>query len=238
MATFAFVDPTIWLHGFDFTTHLHQVGLTVDADELDNTTFGGGGYRSRIAGLKNITADTSGYWDSSPDAEAFPDLGTVDRVLTVANDDAETSVAYMAQVGKFTYQAFGNIGDVTPFSLGAMSTNGVGVVRGQTAKAVGNVSATGALGSGLNLGAVAADEFLYATFHVFSAGTTITIQVQSDADNTFATPTTQQTIGPITATGGTWMTRVAGSITDTWYRFNVSAVTGTFSVGGALGIGS
>lgn len=237
MPTLALVDATTWIAGRDFTTDLNQIALNVSGDELDNTTFGGGGFRSRIGGLQTVGFDVNGFWQAAaPDSVLFADLVTADQVYTVAPDDAETTAAYLFQAGRFGYQALGSIGEVTPFQANAMGTNGVGVVRGQIAKAKGNVSATGATGSGVNLGAVSATQFLYATLHAFTAGTTITVQVQSDSDNTFATPTLRQTIGPITTTGGTWMTRVAGSITDTWFRFNVSAVTGTFSIAGAIGI--
>jgi hypothetical protein len=118
-----------------------------------------------------------------------------------------------------------------------LGTNGVGVVRGGVAKAKGNVSSTGATGSVQQLGDVAANEFLYATLHVFSAGTTITVQVQSDDNSGFSSPTTRATFSGVTTAGGNWVTRVAGAITDTYWRFNVSAVTGTFSIAGAIGIG-
>lgn len=242
MTSFAFVDATTWVNGYDFTTDLNQVSLTATAEELDNTAFGSGGYRSRIGGLKTVSAQLAGFWQSAAsaavDPQAFPDLGVADRVVTIAPDDAETTTAYFFQGGKFSYDMFGQIGEVTPFTLGMQGTNGVGAVRGQVAKAKANVSATGATGSVVNLGAVGSTQYLYAVLHVFTAGTTITVQVQSDDSSGFASPTTRGTIGPITTTGGTWMTRVAGAITDTHYRFNVSAVTGTFSIAGAIGIGS
>lgn len=238
MATFALIDPVIYVADYDFTTDLHQITVDVSAEELDATTFGGGGYRSRIGGLKTVQADMAGYWQSTPDAEAFPDLGTANQVFTVNHNNTEANTAYLFRAGKFNYSPFGTIGGVTPFTLGAMGTDAQGVIRGQLGKKKGNVSATGALGSGVNLGAVGATQFLYASFHVFTAGTTITVQVESATSSAFTIPTTRATIGPLTTTGGTWMTRVAGAITDTWFRFNVSAITGTFSVAGAIGIGS
>jgi len=143
----------------------------------------------------------------------------------------------MARLGHFNYQLLGAHGEAAPFSLTAAGTDGYGVVRGKLAKVKGDVSATGATGSVVELGEVAADDYLYATFHVLSAGTTITVQVQSAAVVGFGSPTTRATLGPITVTGGTWAVRVAGPITDEFFRFNVSAVTGTFSVAGAIGIG-
>jgi hypothetical protein len=43
------------------------------------------------------------------------------------------------------------------------------------------------------------------------------------------------TFGPITTVGGTWGTRVAGAITDTWWRLRVTAITGTFQIACAAG---
>lgn len=239
MGSFAFVDATTWIGGWDCTGYLNTCSLNLSADELDNTVFGLGGFRRRIAGLSTVQAQFGGFWEAgtgTPDPESFTNLRTVDRVVTMAPDDAETTTAYMWQGGSFGYQLFGQIGQVTPFSLNYSGTNGVGEVRGQVAKAKADVSSTGATGSVVELGDVAASEYLYATLHVYSAGTTITVQVQSDDDSGFGSPTTQGSFTGITAVGGTWLTRVAGPITDTFFRFNVSAVTGTFSIAGAIGI--
>ncbi|HEY9416720.1 MAG TPA: hypothetical protein VIQ30_18350, partial [Pseudonocardia sp.] len=88
------------------------------------------------------------------------------------------------------------------------------------------------------VGAVASGQFAYAALHVFSAGTTMTVQVQSAATVGFASPTTRGTFSAATAVGGLWLTRVAGPITDTYWRLNVSAITGTFQVAGVIAIGS
>lgn len=242
MGSFALTDATAWVAGHDFTTQTSQLSVTVDAEQLDSTTFGGGGFRSRAGGVKSVTAQLAGYWESAltaaPDPQAFPDLGVADRVVTMAPTPAEGSVAYFAQLGKFGYQLFGQMGELTPFSLDMAGTNGVGMVRGQVAKAKGNVSASGAAGSVLQLGTVAAGQYLYAALHVFSAGTTLTVQVQSAATVGFASPTLRGTFSAATTTGGLWLARVPGPITDAYYRLNVSAVTGTFQIAGAIGIGS
>lgn len=240
MATFAFVDATTWIAGYDMTTDLNQMSLSVSTDELDVTTFGGGGYRTRIAGLRTVGAQFGGFWQAGTgtvDPTVFTDLAVTDRVITMAPDDAEATVAYMWQGGNFTYSPFGQIGQATPFTLGYSGTNGVGVVRGQVTKAKGNVSATGAIGTGVQLGNVGASQYLYGTFHVFSAGTTITVVLESDDNAGFSSATTRATLGPITTTGGTWATRVAGALTETHYRYRVTAITGTFQVAGAIGIG-
>lgn len=242
MPSFALTDATCWVAGYDFTTDINQITLGATAEELDNTTFGSGGYRSRIGGLRDVQAQVAGFWQSAtaaaPDPQAFPDLGVADRVCTFAPTSAEGAVAYTAQLGKFAYELFGEHGAVTPFSLTMNGTNGQGLVRGQVAKAKGTVSATGALGSVQQLGAVATGQYLYAALHVFSAGTTMTVQVQSATAVGFASPTTRGTFSAATTTGGLWLTRVAGPITDTFWRLNVSAITGSFQVAGVIAIGS
>lgn len=237
MATFVLFDVTSFVHGHDFTTDTNKATLTPSVDPQDSTTFGSGGYRSKRGGLRTVDFGLEGFWDSTPDSEVFTNLGVADHAVTVMPTPAETSIAYLFQAGRFEYELLGNVGEMTPFSVNMQGSNGFGMVRGQVAKAKGDVSATGALGSGVNLGAGAAGKYVYATFHVFSAGTTITVIVQSDDSGSFASPTTVATIGPLTTTGGTFMTRVdASAITDTWYRFNVSAITGTFNVAGAIGV--
>ncbi|WP_030487270.1 hypothetical protein [Micromonospora chokoriensis] len=242
MSSFALTDATTWVAGYDFTTNLNQMSLAVEAEQLDSTTFGGGGFRSRAGGLKSVSAQLAGYWESAavnaPDPQAFPDLGVADRVVTMAPTPTEGSVAYFAQLGKFGYQLFGAQGELTPFSLSMASTNPAGLIRGQVAKAKGSVSATGATGSVLQLGTVSGTQYLYAVLHVFSAGTTLTVQVQSASTVGFASPTVRGTFAAATTQGGLWLARVAGPITDAYYRLNVSAVTGSFVVAGAIGIGS
>ena len=110
------------------------------------------------------------------------------------------------------------------------------MARGKLTLSATNVTTTGAKGTGVLLGAVGATQYLYATVHCLTAGTTVTIKIQSDDNAGFTSPTDRITLSAITATGGTWVTRLAGSITDTYYRFNVTAVTGTFTLAGAIGI--
>ncbi|MGH3978087.1 MAG: hypothetical protein ACRDRZ_03635 [Pseudonocardiaceae bacterium] len=238
MATLVLTDVTTWVHDHDFTTDSNQLSLSVEVDAQDSTTFGGGGWRARKPGLRSVEAELGGFWDSPPDAATFPNLGTADHAVTISPTGAEGAVAYAFAAGRFEYEQFGGeIGEMCPYALNLMGTDNVGLVRGQLAKAKGAASATGPLGSAINLGAGGTGKYVYATTHIFTAGTTVTIEVQSDDAQGFASPTTAATIGPLTAAGGTFMTRVdAAAITDTWWRLNISAITGTFTVAGALAV--
>lgn len=240
MAVEALLNAGLYVAGHDFTTDTNQGQLDLEATALDKTTFGSDGWMENAYGLKTLQFAYSGFWqsavDDAVDPEAFGDLA-IERAHTWTLNETETEPAYLFNAAKSNYQLGGEVGPLAPFQLQCSATDKYGAIRGQLAKAKGAANAVGAIGSVVNLGAVASDQFLYATFHVFTAGTTITVQVQSDDAAGMASPTVRGTIGPLTTRGGTFMARVAGPITDTHYRFNVSAVTGAFVAAGAIGIG-
>lgn len=239
MTVQALTDCFIHVAGYDFTTDSNQAQLNMEAAALDATTFGSGGWAEVAGGLKSTAFQLGGFWqsatDQAVDPQAFAALGA-SKVVTFGPDPDEGNVAYLFKAMGTSYQLGGQVGDLAPFTLAAQGADGQGVVRGTVLKKRGTVSATGATGTGSELGAVSSTQFLYATLHVFSAGTTITVVLESDDNSSFTSATTRATFGPLTTTGGTWATRVAGSITDTFYRFRVSAITGSFIMAGAAGI--
>lgn len=239
MTVFALTNVFAHAAGYDFTSDSNQATLAVDAEALDATPFGPG-WKSVVSGLKSSQFNMSGFWQSAAsqavDPEAFAALGVADRVLTFGPSNVEGDPAYMLQALETSYALGGEVGVLAPFTLAAVGSNGAGTVRGKLTKARGNVSATGAIGTGVQLAAASATQFLYCSVHIFTAGTTVTLLLESDDNAGFTSPTTVATIGPLTASGGTWMTRVAGPLTDTYFRLNVSAITGTFNMAAAIGV--
>jgi len=239
MAVFALTNAFAHLAGYDFTGDSNQAAIETEAEALDATPFGLG-WKAMIAGLKSSAFSMAGFWQSAAsqavDPEAFAGLGEADRVLTFGPSQVEGDPAYMLQAVQSSYSLGGDVGAVMPFSLAASGSNGAGTVRGKLTKSRGNVTATGAIGTGVELAAASASQYVYCTVHIFTAGTTITLQLQSDDNAGFSTPTTVATIGALTASGGTWMTKVPGPLTDTFFRLNVSAVTGTFNLAAAVGV--
>lgn len=238
MSAFALLDCTAWIGGHDFSGESNKLTLETMAEELDATTFRSGGVKEVKGGLKSVDANLDGLWDVSPDAEGFDSLGTSGRVVTISPSSDEGDVAYMFQATQLKYSAFGNIGDLIPFSLEMQGSSTAGVVRGQIAKKSGSVTTPGAIGSAVELGAVSSTQFVYATLHVFGTpGSTITVKVESSDTEAFSgTPSLVQSFSAVTTSTGAWLTRKAGAITDTFYRFNVTAITGTFTVAGAIAV--
>lgn len=237
MSIFPLLNCTAWVAGYDFTGDSNKLAVDAEAEALDGTVFGTNGWKSLAGGLKSVTGSLEGFWQGPPDLEGFSDLGNAGRVVTVTPAAAVGGPAFLFQVTKLKYSAFGEVGSLTPFALDMSGSSTQGMVRGQLAAAKQSVSATGTLGSAVQLGAASGSQFVYASLHVFGTpGTTITVKVQSDNASNFPSATDVATLGPITATGGTWMTRVAGPVTDDWFRFTVSAITGTFTVAGAIAV--
>lgn len=244
MGTFAANNITTWFSGYDVTGDSNSTTMQMQYEALDTTVYGCSA-RTRAAGLEDVTLDDAGFWQAGTgtvDPTVFTALGGASQVVTNSNDGIEQSVGYFYRSRVYSYETFTEVGQMMPFRFTASSarpSSGVaasGAVRGRVLKQKASVSGTGATGTAFQIGATGASQFLYAAFHVFSAGTTITAVVESNADNTFGSPTTRFTFGPITTTGGTWGTRVAGAITDQWFRLRVTAITGTFQIACVAGI--
>lgn len=248
MGSFAANNITTWFSGFDMTSQLNSTSLAMSYDALDATVYQAptvtNPSRVRVAGLEDAQLNESGFWEAGAgllDPTAFTALGGASQVISASPDGAEQSVAYMLRARQFNYSIFGQIGELIPFQLAAQAARGTGLasvaaIRGRVLKTKAVVSATGATGTAYQLGAVAAGQYLYGAFHEFAVGTTVTAVLESAVDNTFAGATTRITFGPITAIGGTWGTRVAGAITDTWYRLRVTAITGSHTIACTAGI--
>lgn len=248
MSILVLTDAFAHVDGHDFSCDTNNVMLRNDVAVLDATTFCSDGWTEQRGGLKSVTFDMSGFWQSAEsgavDPEVFPNLGQTDRVFTVGPSDVLTTTSiglfnapgtcYMFRAGHFNYQMFGEIGQLTPFQVSSAGTNGIGSRRGKLIVPKQTVTGTGQVGVALDTAFGFGTTTAYCAVHVFSAGTTITLQLQSDDNLSFSSPTTQATIGPLTAADGTW-TQVVGPGSDRYYRLNVSAITGSFSIAAALG---
>ena len=124
------------------------------------------------------------------------------------------------------------MGEVAPWALTGKSSSKV--ARGVVAHPPGTARTASGTGTGQELGAVAAQQRMYAALHVLSVSGTasITARVESDADNTFAAATTQLTFTAAasgTSPQGQFLTTDGTAITDTWWR-PAWTITGTGSV--------
>jgi hypothetical protein len=246
VATFVANNVTAYAGPYDMTTDLNKLSLKGSADELDSTTFqppgaASAGWRTRVGGLKDFDAALEGFWQSGTaqaiDPQAMTNLGVADTVLTWSPTGVAGDPCYILQGNEFGYSQGDQVGALWPFKLAMKGSNAQGMIRGQLAAASQSKAATGQLGSILTMTGPSASQYVYGSVHLMgTVATTITIKIQSSTVIGFGSPTDRITIGPLTTLGGTFATRLAGAITDGYWRMNISAITGTWTVAGAIGI--
>lgn len=227
MATSILTDARLLVAGHDLSGQSNAVNLEYEAEALDATTFGQT-TRIHTGGLKVVRAGAAGFWDSaattSVDPVIFSRVGTEDVPIVIAPSySAAGDLAYLFRAMKVKYSIESAIGELRAFDVSMEGTGGTPLVRGgflQYGSATGNIAG----GTAVELGAVAADKYLYAALHVFSGTGNFTVKIQSDDNSGFTSATDRITftqVGTGTAVASEW-TRVAGAITDTYWRITAT----------------
>lgn len=243
MASQILQDAKLYVASFDMSGDMNALALEYSAEMRDATTFGND-TRINKGGLKSIVGSAEGFWDSDgtdgPDDVFFSRIGTQNVPVTVCpTDGSDGERAFIFRALHSEYSPGATVGDLLAFSVSMEGSDGAPLVRGTLLQPAGAETATGT-GTGRELGAVSATQSLYGALHVIAAsGTspTLDVLVQSDVDNTFASPVTALTFTQKTAIGSDWQT-AAGAITDTWFRvsFTIGGTSPSFSFIVAVGI--
>lgn len=227
MAAQALIDARIYIDGHDLSAQANAVALEYAADMKDATTFGQT-TRIHTAGLKSVVASVAGHWDSSAttavDPALFARLGTEDVPVVIAPAySAAGDIAFLFRAVHAEYSLDGQVGELFPFTANLEGTGGQPLVRGlflHNGSATGNVT-----GTAIQLGSLSATQYLYAALHVMSGTGALIVKIQSAPASNFASPTDRFTFATVatgTPVASEWAARVAGAITDTWWRVSVT----------------
>lgn len=229
--------------GADLTGASNKVELSGEYEEKDRTTYGSSGWKEVMAGLGSAEISGEGFWEAGSaalvDDASWSQLGGT-GAWTVAPVGASVGdLAYLVKAHRSEYGFLGAVGDIAPWKGKASST--WPLVRGSIAHPPGTARTSTGNGTGVELGAVAAGQKLYASLHVLSvSGTTPTLDVvvESDADNTFGSATTRLTFTQATAIGAQIDRTDGSAVTDTWFRmrWTVSGTSPSFLFAAAFGI--
>ena len=237
MTTEVLKNCKLWLDGYSLSGYLNAIAIEYGAEMLDATTFGND-TKINAGGIKTVTAQHEGYWDSEPDGALFGMIGVSDKPMTACPQTGVVGdVAYFFLSNLAEYSPGAAHGELFSFSVSAESTGKL--VRGEI---LINGSALAASGNGTarQLGAASSAQKLYAALHVTAVdGTlpTLDVVVQSDDAEAFTTATDRITFTQATDIGSEFK-ELAGAITDTWYRISY-AIAGTspqFTFAVAVGI--
>ena len=68
MAKFVLTDPVVIFAGSTVTASVASVTISLEADDVETTAFGGSGWRSRVTGLKSGTFDMEIHQDFASSA--------------------------------------------------------------------------------------------------------------------------------------------------------------------------
>lgn len=240
MAKFVFNDGKVFSGGYDLSDHITSVNLEITAEELDATTINSGGFREKLGGIKDTSLQMDGFYEAGankPDALLGASIGN-ELIVTTVPDAGVGNTAYFMKSRLFSYQMFGSVGEIAPFSI-SKSQSDDEVVQGKI-ELDGALTASGN-STGVQLGAVGATERVYVAIHCTAvSGTstpTVTFKLQSDDNSSFTSPTDRITFTGITAIGADYQS-AAGAITDTYYRLNytISGTNPSFSIHATIGI--
>jgi hypothetical protein len=214
---------------------MHRIGLASAADIIEGSVFSGGSTHQKYGGLKTVDASADGYFDAAAghsDPVLFTDLRLADIPWTVApTDGSEGQPAYTFRALVAQYSPLQSaVGEMAKFSARGAAAETEGLIRGTVMLQGITVPKTvTGVGPITQLGAASASQFLYAALHLISvtgSSPTLDVTVKSAAAVGFGSPTTRMTIPTQNAPASVWATRIAGPITDQYWRVDY-AIGGT-----------
>lgn len=216
MATHVLKDCAIYYDGYIFSSNINNVQFNYGARMLDAGTFGND-TEINAAGPFTASATASGFWDAdastyNPDLKLWGDVGSDDKLFSAF---PETTTAGSRGFGLLTSRAAYNVsgawGDLFKFDAEGASRS-----RLLQLEVIENSTQTSSTsGSYETVGAVAANQKVYAIMHVTSvSGTNPTLDVTIESTG----GTNRFTFAQATAVGAQYLTPVAGAIADTTWR--------------------
>jgi hypothetical protein len=243
------LDCRTFVRGADLSGNGNTIELTEEAEVKKVTNWKSGGAEENKAGIRGTDIKAGGQWEagntSAPDDVFWSMRRSQDPWSIAPKSDSDLAAGgKMYLIGKAVRTKFGigdMVGEVAPWTGEAKSS--WPLVKGVCAHPAGVARTATGTGTAILLGAVPAGKYLYANLHVLSiAGTatpSITVKVQSDDNAGFTTPT--DVAGGAFAAATTvdgWQLRVAGPITDSYFRvaWTITGTTPSFLFLASFGI--
>lgn len=244
MGKLILLDARLFVAGADLSGASNKIEVEASVEDKETTNYRSGGAVERLGGLFEAELTGAGQWEAG-DPSLVDDnqwatlMSRAVAPWTLCPTDATVgALAYLTAALESEYKLLDEVGEVAPWEGSAKSS--WPMPRGQIAHPPGTARTTSGSGTALQVGTVPAGKHMYAALHVLSAsGTTpsLTARVESDDAVGFPSATTRATFTAATARGGQIL-RVAGPVTDDWWRFawTISGTTPSFLFAAALGI--
>ena len=230
MGKYVLTNCGFWVQEHNISGYANSGEMTLSSDAIESTTYNSESAvtdRTYLPGLKGFNASISGFQEpQSVDALLYGEFAVDNAIITVAPESkAIGSIAYFGYGMEAEYKAAeGAIGNMAAFSA---SMQGDGPVRrGNIIEWVTETDAS-YNSTPYEVGAVGADEYVYAVLHVSAiTATNVIFKLQSDVDADFNSPIDQITFTTVTA-AAVELKSLAGAITDTFWRINAERTGGS-----------
>ena len=219
---------------FDFSGVSNSMTLNFTETPADVTAFADTDM-TFIQGKPSFTFDVGGLWSTaSPnyDGEMFTDLtATARRVGIYPGGLSEGNVGYEGATLVSASPRVSTIGDAIACNVtwqGASAPFRSRIIEANTITC--NGSTVVANGTGYNLGTIAATNTIIGIWRMVEMGgsgtNTIALEIQSETNDTWGSPTTQINFGTVTqATGATHIvtTNTGPAASESWWRVKIQS---------------
>lgn len=227
MASQILTDAKVYVGEYDWSGDMNSIALEYAAEMKDATAFG---QTTRInkGGLKTVRLGTGGIWSAGTgevDTELFPIVGASRPISITPGAGSAGEACYLFRSARADYRPDAQVGELLTFRTSAVAADGAGLIRGtMLINATATASGTG---TKYEVGAISATQKAYAALHVFaaSAGDSLDVIIQSDADSAAGGETNQITFAQATAATYEWK-ELSGAVTDAWWRVSYT-IAGT-----------
>lgn len=236
MSKLVLVNARTFAGATDLTAVTNKVEISPKSEAVKVTNYASAGWEEFLGGLAETEIMAAGFWESGADASfvdpaMFAALGAVGPWSVAPDGAADGAIAYLTNALTAKYEPIkGGVGDAAGFEASAKGSTKC--AKGVVAHPPGTARTTTGVGTAFQVGALSASQSLYCNLHVLSvSGTTPSITVRIESDNAvgFPSATTVGTFTAATAIGGQHM-RIAGAVTDDWFRaaWTISGTTPSF----------
>ena len=234
----AFTHCGLFVNGLDLTGDTNMAKITAAKEVRDRTVFGHSARVRSMAGLGDTQLAAAGFHngaaagqDAAFRANLYSDLINATLIIPAASGIAISAgdVAWFFQATQAQYETGEAHGNDLLWNLSLQGgASGYPLCFGRALDAGQAAITADGNGTAVEIGAVAAGQYAYALMHVteVSDGDAIDVTIESAPAGDFVGATTRFTFAQAAAPGSQFLARIAGPITDTWWRA-VYDVTGS-----------
>lgn len=218
----AFTDALIGVGKYDLSGVSNECSVNLTVEPLDSTTFGNTS-RRKLPGLLDGSWSAACVWDDATVEAALNDLPSDasddEGAFVFAPSKTAGGPAYVGSGCVYTVERGGVVGELYSASFQANFRHAIAALKGVLSENGQTARTANGNGTGGQLGAVGATQYLYGALLVtVAAGGTIDVVVESDDNGAFSSAVTRITFPQVTTSAVSYFRRVQGAITDDHFR--------------------